>query len=146
MSTTLPLKVTKSRDCCNPCCVNWGQTMAIADAFCTGVADTHCGKQAHREERRDQPRLGAGEPEEIIPPQRVRVWLRGGTCGARVCLAPSGIGVSTATQQQWRCVRCAVVFSPVGVVFPPVLTSELFSSPSPPFFSLVLSVAWACLV
>ena len=24
MSTTLPLKVTKSRDCCNPCCVNRG--------------------------------------------------------------------------------------------------------------------------
>ena len=146
MSTTLPLKVTKSRGCSNPCCVNWGQTMAIADAFFTGVADTHCGKQAHREECRDQPRLGAGEPEEIIPPQRVRVWLRGGTCGARVCLAPSGIGVSTATQQQWRCVRCAVVFFPHRCGVPSRTNIWTVFISFPPFFSLVLSVVWACLV
>ena len=114
MSTTLPLNVTKRRveTAVTLAVSTGGQASAIADAFCAGVADTHCGKQAHREERGDQPRLGAGEPEEIIPPQRVGVWLRGGTCGARVCLAPSGIGVSTATQQQWRCVRCAVVFPP----------------------------------
>ena len=78
------------------CCTKW-QTILISVFSCAGVEDTPCGKQAYREECRDQPRLWAREPEEIIPPQCVRVRLWGGTRGTWVCAAPSSVSVIKTT-------------------------------------------------
>lgn len=78
------------------CCTKW-QTILISGFSCAGVEDTPCGKQAYREECRDQPRLWAREPEEIIPPQCVRVRLWGGTRGTWVCAAPSSVSVIKTT-------------------------------------------------